>query len=77
MSGIVETPIHVESVGDGLKSFDELRLVEREAVFGKADAHEVCAVMQAGRVLIGLEDVPTMLKDKLRDSRDNSWLVGT
>jgi len=24
-----------------------------------------------------LEDVPTMLKDKLRDSRYNSWLVGT
>ena len=68
-------PIHAERLSDGSELSGEVSLVEREGVFCKTDPHEECAIMQVCRVLVGLEDVTTMLKDKLRDSRYNSWLV--
>ena len=67
--------MHVERLSDGNKLAGEVRLVEPETIFGKTDPHKEGAIMQVGGVLVGLEDVTTMLKDKLRDSRYNSWLV--
>ena len=67
--------MHVERFSDGSKMSGEVRLAEPETIFGKTDAHEECAIMQVRRVLVGLEDVSTMLKDKLRDGRYNSWLI--
>jgi hypothetical protein len=71
----MDAPIHVERLSDGSKFPGQLRLAERETVFCKTDPHEEGTIMQVSRVLVGLEDVPTMLKDKVRDSRYNSWLV--
>jgi hypothetical protein len=69
--------MHVERLSDGSKLAGEVRLAEPETIFGKTDPHEEGAIMQVRGVLVGLEDVATMLKDKLRDSRYNSWLVWT
>jgi hypothetical protein len=33
--------------------------------------------MQARGMLVGLEDIPLMLKDKLGNTRNNSWLIRT
>jgi len=33
--------------------------------------------MQSCRMLVGLEDIPMMLKDKAGDRRYNSWLIWT
>jgi len=71
----MDAPIHAERLSDGSEIPGKVRLAERERVFCKTDPHEEGTIMQVSRVLIGLEDVTTMLKDKLRDSRYNAWLV--
>ena len=73
----MDAPIHMKRPGNGSKSCAEVRLAEPETILSKTDPHEEGPIMQVCRVLVGLEDVPTMLKDKLRDSCYNSWLVGT
>jgi hypothetical protein len=73
----VDAPLHVEGLGDGRKFPDEIKLPEREAVLGTTDTHEKCAIMQVSRMLVGLEDIPFMLKDKSRDGRYDAWLVRT
>lgn len=73
----MDAPIHVERLGDRGKISGEVRLVERETILRKTDPHEKCAIMHVCGMLVGLEDIPIMLKDKSRDSRYNSWLIWT
>ena len=75
MSRVMDAPIHAERLGDRSEIPGEISLAQLERIFCKTNAHEEGAIMQVSRVLVGLEDVTTMLKDKLRDSRYNAWLV--
>ena len=71
----MDAPIHAERISNGSKMPGEIRLAERERILCKTDPHEEGAIMQVSRVLIGLEDITTMLKDKLRNARYNAWLI--
>ena len=71
----MHTPIHVECFGNGSKRTNKIGLRQGEAVLRETDAHEECALMEIGRMLIGLTDVTVMFKDKLRDPCYNAWLI--
>ena len=53
------------------------RDLTQSSVLGTTDTHEKCAIMQVCRMLVGLEDIPLMLKNKSRDGRYDAWLVWT
>src|SRR5579872_3740839 len=73
----MNAPVHAEGMGNWTKSIHQLSFRQVEAILRKADPHEECSIMQARGMLVRLEDIPTMLKDKLGNTRNNSWLIWT